>query len=155
MTAPVIFLDIDGVLNSQRSCAALSGFPRPTDPASWDLFDPVAVRLLRRVVRKTGAVCVLSSTWRSIKSALLPLTTFLEVPIIGRTRPTLSRELRGEQIRDWLVVHPEVDRWAIVDDDSDMLPEQMERFVKVDGNEGLSYHQHLRLIDLLGGERRG
>jgi hypothetical protein len=33
--------------------------------------------------------------------------------------------IRGEEIKAWLHQHPEVTRYAIVDDDSDMLPEQV------------------------------
>ncbi len=44
---------------------------------------------------------------------------------------------RGKQIRDWLVVHPGVPTYAIVDDDSDMLHEQMPRYVKTGYELGL------------------
>jgi len=47
------------------------------------------------------------------------------------------RTLRGEEIKEWLdVVKPEA--YAIIDDDSDMLPEQMDSFFHVDGWYGLS-----------------
>lgn len=155
MTAPVIFLDIDGVLNSHRSCMAYKGFPSPAHPDTWGKLDGVAIGLLQRVVRKTGAVCVLSSTWRigATEQDIRELSKYLGVPIIDVTRYAVDREVRGHQIRDWLAAHPEVTTWAILDDDSDMLPEQMGRFVKVDHYDGLSYWQHLKLIELLGGER--
>lgn len=157
MTAPVIFLDIDGVLNSVRSCVALGGYPFPGGPGrkdrDWHKFDAVAVGLLRNAIEKTGAVCVLSSSWRLglDEVELNDLAAFLGVPIIGMTRSTLGREKRGEQIRDWLSDHPEVSRWAILDDDSDMLPDQMRAFVKVKNEEGFTYAQYKRLVYLLGG----
>ena len=154
MTAPVIFLDIDGVLNSQRSCAALGGFPYPLSPQNWHLFDPVAVGLLRRVVQKTGAVCVLSSSWRGLLDDLEPLASTIGVPIIDKTRSTVGRERRGDQIRDWLGANPEVAVWAILDDDRDMLDDQKDRFIHVGFRDGLSYQDHLDLILLLGGERQ-
>lgn len=152
----VIFLDIDGVLNSLRSCVALGGYPFPgrSKERDWHLFDEVAVGLLRRAVRKTGAVCVLSSSWRLGMDVpeLKDLADRLGVPIIGKTRDTYGSERRGPQIRDWLLSNPEVDRYAILDDDSDMMPEQMPYFVKVFYDEGFSYAQHKQLIDVLGGE---
>lgn len=60
----IIFLDIDGVLNSHASCSALGGVPWPMKPYNWGFFDRVAVGLLRKAVNQTGAVCVLSSSWR-------------------------------------------------------------------------------------------
>jgi len=38
------------------------------------------------------------------------------------------RTMRGDEIKDWLDKHPEVEDYAILDDDSDMLPEQMDKF---------------------------
>lgn len=156
MSRKIIFLDIDGVLNSLRSCLALGGYPFPgrSKERDWHLFDDVAVGLLRRVVSKTGAVCVLSSSWRLGMDAddLQDLAERLGVPIIGKTRDTYSRERRGEQIRDWLQTNPDVVCYAILDDDSDMMHEQLPYFVKVNHDDGLTYAQHKQLIDLLGGE---
>ena len=45
------------------------------------------------------------------------------VEIIDRT-PDLPGRLRGEEIEAWLAAHPEVEVYAILDDDTDMLPHQ-------------------------------
>jgi hypothetical protein len=37
---------------------------------------------------------------------------------------------RGKEIKAWLEAHPDVTRYAIVDDDNDMLPEQQEHYFK-------------------------
>jgi len=39
----VLFLDLDGVLNSARSCYALGGFPHGFDSANMAKFDHVAL----------------------------------------------------------------------------------------------------------------
>lgn len=39
----------------------------------------------------------------------------------GRDWP---HELRGDEINDWLAKHPEVDKYAILDDDSDFYDDQ-------------------------------
>ena len=57
--------------------------------------------------------------------------------------------LRGDEIKDWIDTNNkfnsdntwwfgDVDKYAIIDDDSDMLPEQMSSFFHVDGYYGLS-----------------
>lgn len=152
----VIFLDIDGVLNSTRSAAALGGMPWPGlhKERDWHLFDPVAVGLLRRACNKTGAVCVLSSSWRMHMGAsgISDLADCLGVRIIGQTRNSRGAEIRGEQIAEWIDGHPEVTSWAILDDDSDMLPEQKERFVKTRFSEGFLFEHYMQLVSLLGGE---
>lgn len=152
----VIFLDIDGVLNSSRSAAALGGMPWP-DPKKerdWHLFDPVGVGLLRRACEKTGAVCVLSSSWRMHldESGIRDLAERLGVHIIGTTRRSVGQEMRGDQIAEWLVERTEVTAWAILDDGADMLPEQKERLVKTTFREGLLFEHYMQLTHLLSGE---
>lgn len=152
----VIFLDIDGVLNSSRSCAVYGGYPFPgrREERDWEKFDGVAVGMLRRIVKKTGASCVLSSSWRLGMSdaEMRELGSYLDVPMIGRTRSNAGLEKRGAQIQDWLDEHPEVERYVILDDDSDMLDEQRDCFVKVQFADGLSFQGHLDAIRILGGE---
>ena len=45
------------------------------------------------------------------------------VPVSMRT-PYHGGSIRGEEIDEWLRLHPYVKKYAIVDDDSDMLPHQ-------------------------------
>lgn len=151
----VIFLDIDGVLNSERSCMALGGYPHPwpAHQQDWHLFDPVAVALLGRAVKATDAVCVLSSSWRVLLPSLSSLGECLGVPIIGKTRQTQGNEPRGQQIQDWLDEHPEVTQYAILDDSTDMLEYQAERLVRVPPGNGVTLLNYLELLTLLGGTK--
>lgn len=147
----VLFLDIDGVLNSSRSCIAFNGYPWPD--CDWNKFDDVAVGLLREAIRLTGAVCVLSSSWRvgMEDKEIGDLSVRLGVPIIGKTRSSYGSEKRGIQIQDWLNEHQEVSRYVIVDDDSDMTREQKRFFVKVDPDAGLSYENYHKILRILEG----
>src|SRR3546814_6841131 len=45
---------------------------------------------------------------------------------------------RGGEIAEWLSRHPEVSVYAIVDDDSDMLPEQRHAFVQTRFEDGIA-----------------
>jgi len=47
------------------------------------------------------------------------------------------RTLRGDEIKEW-IDNNDVDKYAIIDDDSDMLAEQMSSFFHVDGYYGLT-----------------
>jgi hypothetical protein len=57
------------------------------------------------------------------------------------------RTLRGEEIQDWLDNHPEVEDYVILDDDSDMLPEQFVKFHHSDPWFGLNPN-HLYRINM-------
>lgn len=139
----VLFLDIDGVLNSVRTCVAYGGYPHKLDQPA---FDKVAIKLLQRLCDSAGVSVVLSSAWR-ITHDFRDVARAFDLPIIDRT-PSIG--LRGEEIAAWLSVHPEVESYAIVDDDGDMLPEQLSRFVQTSGHEGLSWSDYENLCALLG-----
>lgn len=55
------------------------------------------------------------------------------------------KTLRGEEIKDWLDNHPEVEDYAILDDDSDMLPEQFCKFHHCDPWFGLNPNHLYRI----------
>ena len=42
-------------------------------------------------------------------------------------------------IKMWLDEHPEYDDYIILDDDSDMRPDQLDHFINVEGKVGLGY----------------
>ncbi len=106
----VIFLDIDGVLNSTHTRNP-RGFPYVTDP---DLVDR-----LRDVVAKTGAEVILSSTWRYDPVGILA-AKYYEIPFVDMT-PDLPKQSRSREILQWLGEHPLVERFAVVDDEDDDL----------------------------------
>lgn len=139
----VLFLDIDGVLNSTRTCVAHGGYPH--DFTEMRAFDRVAIKLLQRMCDSAGVQVVLSSAWRITHSAK-EAADALGLPIIDVT-PNLGTK-RGEEIAAWLAKHPEVTDYAIVDDDSDMLPGQMHRFVHTSGHEGLTWQCFSQLCGL-------
>jgi hypothetical protein len=55
------------------------------------------------------------------------------------------KTLRGDEIQDWLNNHPEVEDYAILDDDSDMLPEQFAKFHHSDPWFGLNPNHLYRI----------
>jgi hypothetical protein len=142
----VLFLDIDGVLNSHRTAVAFGAFPYCA-VKHRDRFDEVAIRLISGLCKRADVSVVLSSSWRADRnwSRIGPA---LGLPIVDRT-PSLAGP-RGEEIAAWLAEHPEVENYAIVDDDNDMLPEQVDRFVRTNHFDGLTWANASRLCELFG-----
>lgn len=119
----VIFLDVDGVLNSEHWYK--KNHKRHPERCRTDTaIDPRYVRNLRKVVKKTGAKIVLSATCRGVvrKDKTHYLHQILKkygLEIYDYTI-RLSGE-RGHEIQDWLDKHRNVENIVILDDDSDML----------------------------------
>lgn len=143
----VLFLDIDGVLNSVRSSVAYNGFPHDFTPKDMAKFDHVAIALIRRLCEVTDCSIVLSSSWR-MGSTIHETAGALDLPVFDAT-PVLPG-CRGDEIKAWLSGRPEVTTYAIVDDNSDMLDEQKPYFVKTDEFVGLSLKNYEDLAKLLG-----
>lgn len=124
----VIFLDIDGVLNSSSKPESL---------------DPEVIRLLREVVERHRAEIVISSTWRILPSWLgvirnrIAQAGWENPPIIDRTPTSPDFRNRGEEIQAWLNDHP-TESFIILDDDTDMLVSQLPNFVQCNSRTGLT-----------------
>nr|WP_315471744.1 HAD domain-containing protein [uncultured Rhodoferax sp.] len=143
----VVFLDIDGVLNSHRTAIAFSGVSWSGADGIRAKMDEVAIRLIGGIVRASGAVVILSSSWRN-DSNWTSIGPALGLPIAGRTPSGMGP--RGQEIADWLAKNPGVEQYAIIDDDSDMLPEQLPFFVHTHYSNGFMFEHAEKLADLLG-----
>ncbi len=137
----VIFLDIDGVLqpgeSQRRFRHDLDALKRELadeleneaylEHDKYDLgairydWDAEAVERLRRLCEDFGAQIVVSSAWRIGKS-VATLKEYFHIHGLGsyvRDKTTdeevLGRDRAGE-IREYLDMHPEIDRFVIVDD---------------------------------------
>ena len=145
----IIFLDIDGVFNSHRTCLALGGIPSGMKKKAVKFLDPLAISMVREICKLADAKIVLSSTWRKIR----PFEEYAKefnLPIIDRTESCSDKgHMRGYEIEDWLDKNPEVTHYAIIDDDSDMLESQKANFVHINGLEGFLYQHALRLGEIL------
>ncbi|GAB90173.1 HAD domain-containing protein [Gordonia rhizosphera] len=110
----VLFLDIDGVVNSRRS-SVRSGRIVGIDP---QLADRVG-----RIIAETGCKVVLSSTWRLWEENVAEVRAAVTPELYGMT-PSIPFGRRGDEVQRWLADHPEVTRYAIVDDNDDFAPDQ-------------------------------
>jgi hypothetical protein len=159
MITKLIFLDIDGVLNSVRNTTARK---RPwTDSLPHFVFeeqclDPVAVDLLRVLCDETGATIVISSTWRHSRNHqdfidIFNVYGWDNFPIIGMT-PRLNT-IRGLEIAAWLEEFVKqgnvIESYIILDDSSDMLPSQMEHLVHTTLMNGLLLNDYINALKML------
>jgi hypothetical protein len=117
---PVIFLDIDGVLNRAHSWRRYATREHCTQRGH---IDRECLVVLNRAIKQSGAEIVLSSSWRLFQGADRRVGRLLRKlgvkgVCVGRT-PHLGGEMRGDEIAAWLRSHG-WRRFAIVDDDADM-----------------------------------
>ena len=172
----VLFLDIDGVLNSENWFAyriycvknnmvnILMNFVDTDDrniKHKLTMLDDRAIANLNRIIEETGCKVVLSSSWRSsIESENIFTQNLLKLKGFKYEFYDVTPRLwfsdfsirRGEEIKFWLDKESEkheIESFVILDDDSDMLPEQMNNFIHVDGQVGLTDRDVLIAIEIL------
>lgn len=164
---PVLFLDIDGVLNSAEWMRAGHMSMRSE---SWaEMLCPEMCARLERVLSTTGAVIVLSTSWRIVQpadriEAWLRERGAPSARIIDRTpghrelpsgvRLLGNKGRRGHEIQAWLNRHP-CERFAVVDDetihgaDPHELLDVVSRFVQTSWAEGMQDEHAEELIAML------
>ena len=139
----VVFLDIDGVLNT----------PKLIKKFGFDFIDDILVALVAKIVRETNAEIVLSSTWRIedknkklVDQALARhgLEIFDSTPVMKVEGGWVERH---EEIRAWLE-NKQVQKFAIIDDWEDAAIEGS--FFKTDENIGLTVQMADQIIEHLG-----
>lgn len=148
----VIFLDMDGVLCTQRANAALSS------NQFWRHLDPLGTKMVEKLCIEHDAQLVLSSTWRisfdmHAMTVMLCVAGFADVPWHQNWKtPDMSRmgKTRGEEIAEWMTRHGKPDQYVILDDDPSMLPEQLSNFVQTDVNDGILWTHYEKADQILG-----
>jgi hypothetical protein len=156
----VIFLDFDGVLNHEKFYS--NRFSKRYDldyvevPHPYSEIDPECVSNLNYIIEHTGAVVVLSTSWRhsGIEYCvdILQNTGFNGI-VIDRTPDFWeSWSVRGNEIQHWIDTNKSkegVESYVILDDDSDMLLSQKNNFVRVDFRYGLTKDLSEKAISIL------
>jgi hypothetical protein len=131
----IIFLDIDGVLNNIRSMKE-GDWVNALDHENWDR---TSLATLQKVINASGAVIIISSTWRihqpgevwwNEQFALAGLNAQC-VGVTGR----VDNGFRGAEVAEIVdILQPE--SYVILDDDQDFYDYQP--FVWIDPEEGLT-----------------
>jgi HAD domain in Swiss Army Knife RNA repair proteins len=169
----ILFLDIDGVLNSEESfhinhelrmedCEKRGEGAEFLKQYCWPLghlYTPLIERL-NKIIEATQCKIVISSTWR-ISSTPQEITNYLTQKgfkygesIIDRTGQD-SKNARGGEIQNWLDEHKNVKTYVILDDDSaDIVGDYTTKkhpnnFVKTDFIWGLQDKQVEEVVKIL------
>ena len=147
----VIFLDVDGVLNSRKT--------ERTTKNGYTFVGVRHLKNLKQIVAATGAKVVLSSDWRYDRDDPGHNSDFLElrdelrkygIEFYGFTPEFLGAH-RGAEIDAWLVEHPEVESFVILDDRSDIEPNKG-HWVRTTMSRGLDIKETEDAIRILNGQ---
>ena len=149
----IIFLDIDGVLNSN-----FWNGEHQREISDGTLIDLEKVKLLRQIIDKTDAKIVLHSGWRfwfdsdakPIRKEALRLVGMLEQEKLGiyDVTPDFSTEeikrtrkfslVKASEILAWVKAHPDVSNWLVLDN-FDLHSEEIEKHqIKTNQETGLT-----------------
>ena len=153
-----IFLDIDGVIATPTSVRLNYLLGRTV---TNQFYDGVALTYLGRLVEQTGAVVVLTSTWRedlghgndlveAIMSNLFAQLAEAGAPVADTT-PVLADTDRSGEIAAWLHDHP-CETYVIFDDLArfEDRPDVCEgHLVLVEDSEGIRHAHYQRALALL------
>ena len=135
----IIFLDIDGVLN-----VIGQGYDE-----FGQIFHPHLENNLHHIIKETNAKIVISSTWRmnglsemkrmwkyrNLAGEVIDITP-TEVDVVNRgTCEFFDQVDRGYEIQQWIDDNKDkIHSYCIIDDDNDMLPSQLNNFVRTANN---------------------
>ncbi len=149
----LVFLDIDGVLNSFDS-----DDERDFTPAG---LSTKGIKWLEEIYEKTGAMIVISSTWRGAHSVdwfkgAFAAKGWFRPEIFGLTPKLPNTSFRGSEIEKYMRVLYDsemvVDSYIIFDDGKDFFDYQP--LIHIDGQKGIQRH-HIdeALVILRKGEK--
>ena len=117
------------------------------------IFDPKAVRQLKRIIDATGADIVVESSWKYLGlEAMQKLWRVRNLPgrVMDITPSLTDNASKGEEIAAWLSEHATLDsRYVIIDDEYVVLDSQIPYFIWTNPYEGLTEEQANRAISIL------
>lgn len=116
----LIFLDCDGTINCKTTKDRIND---KKGGGGLLGIDSKMLKRVKKICKKTGAKIVLSSCWRVWDENKEYLKN-KGLEWIGET-PDLNGKIRGEEIKEYLMNCDKfIEKYAILDDDSDMLEGQ-------------------------------
>lgn len=161
MLPNVIFLDMDGVLCTERACVATGNV------GGNSYLDPIGCALVARLCREHNARLVVSSSWRHsyTERELMEALLNAAYPNLGsfiwpshqwwRTINAVGGDdwrdtaPRGREIRNWIERHEtKFNNFCILDDMDDMRPYQ-DSLVKCHIDDGIGLGQYRQAAALL------
>lgn len=154
----VIFLDIDGVLNSDEYFVKIKDFNIEGIESEIDV---EKIKLLKKAKEATNAKIVLTSSWRYTKNAQNLKNLLAKYEILTDSTPFINNE-RGKEIKQWLIDHKDIEDFVILDDEvfDSYDDELMKKLIKISNGNGRGFGKGLQendvnqIIERLGRERQ-
>lgn len=164
-----LFLDFDGVLNTNRHRFYLIKEGKNTKDQFATIFDPDTIYNLKTIIEHAGAEIVISSSWKEFGQyfilelwvkrnmpgkvySIIPsliLTNYLDNNT-GESISIPETYSKGLEINAWLETYATGNyRYCIIDDENYFLPYQLEHFVQVNEDKGLTSDIASIIIDKL------
>ena len=137
----VIFLDIDGVLNSDEYFDKIKNLDIQGIEQEIDI---EKIKLLKKAINETGAKVVLSSSWRYTRNGQQLKELLSNYEIYVDSTPLIQNK-RGLEIKKWLSEHQCIEDFVILDDEvfdsyDDVL---IKKLVKISNGSGHSFGEGL------------
>ena len=154
----IIFLDFDGVMDTAYYDHILSKEGLPENDAFGTVFDPYCIRNLARIIEKTDAYIVVSSSWKHFMSykEFLDMWEYRGLPgFVTDVTPTPAvRRNRGDEIDAWLDECDVECHYVIIDDldGGNFNEHQLPRLLVVNPFNGLDEEIAERAIVILNQE---
>ena len=149
MKSRVLFLDYDGVVNTliwnDKGTKVSYNFPKDNKVNNFQ-----AVQWVSEFCLKCKYDIVVTSSWRedrNYKECLINGGLKKGIEITG-SLPINPEKTRGELIQEYINSHPEIKYYIIVDDETDILPEQTNHFVKVNPSYGFNEPEYKKCIEI-------
>lgn len=150
----VIFLDIDGVLNSAEWDRHVQSFSYGARFNSCYLLSQEMILRLQDAVFQTNAEIVLTSSWRASERAMDALKRQLSLYHLSIRDTTVIYAYgnRADEVKLWIESHPNVTSYVIVDDEDDGFTQNevlATHFVQTTYTHGLTCDKAVELIEIL------
>ena len=163
----IIFLDIDGVLNTERWYTQINK-NTPKDRFGY-AFDPVAVDNLSKIIAESNADIVVSSSWkcfgidgmqemwkeRNLPGKIIDITpnNISDDMLLNMNLDELDEvAIRGHEIEEWLSLHGKnVSHYVILDDIDSFLNIQKTHLVLTNPIVGITEEDVTKAISILNG----
>jgi len=149
----VIFLDIDGVLNSNDTLQKIHYHQKFTgiSPKCAEL-DEDNISTLNKLIKLTNAKIVLHSSWRYgySKGDGAILTAFREMNLHIDDIVSIKIPNKEEAISAYIKTHPNISHYVILDD-YPMFPSHESSFIEITADHGLTesyFPQILKELDV-------
>ena len=165
----IIFLDFDGVLNTEHYQGLLMYQGKPWQDEHGAFFDPDAVSNLKKIVDSTHADIVIESSWKYLGlTAMQEMWEIRQLPgkVVGITPSSVSDEwllsadlseiapamghCKGMEIASWLADNAKGNtKYVIIDDEYVILESQQPYFILTNPHEGITKEDAERAISIL------